>query len=91
MIHWDSLAYQAHIALSGSMSNIDQQGSSHPNASGLDRSAQARNRSTKEEIGENKKLEDMSLNRREVCDTLQNDGVYVKFSLLLRRQLTKFL
>ena len=35
------------------------------------------------------KLEDMSLNRG-VCDTLQNDSMYVEFSLLLHRQLVKF-
>ena len=46
-------------------------------------------RSKKEEKGKNKKLEDMLLNRRGVCDILLNNNVCVEFLLLLCRLLAK--
>ena len=44
-------------------------------SSGLDQKARAQDRSAKDYKGENKKLEDISLNRGKVCDTSQNNSV----------------
>ena len=43
----------------------------------FDESARDRDKFPKEEKGENKKLEDISSNRRQVRNASQNDGVYV--------------
>ena len=58
---------------------------------GFDRSSRVRNKSAKEKKKvKTKKFKDISLNRREVCTTSQNDDMRVEFSLLIPRWLTKF-
>ena len=44
-------------------------------SAGFHQSTRVKDRSTKEEKGENKKLKDMSFIRVGVCDSPQNDGV----------------